>query len=394
MRVAGPGAYVALYVALYAAFGVASPFWPKFFETKGLTAQQIGWLLTAAMLMRLVSLPLVAALADLLGSLRLVLAGCAIVAAAAAAALLRADTFLLLLLVVLVQAVALAPTTAIADALSVNAARPQMAGRAFEYGWIRGGASAAFVLGTLAVGQLISPAYLAPVAWLNAILLIAAAVATVWVPGPAAQAASMGGLRSAVDGRFAVLRIPGFRSVIVVSALVYGSHAMHDAFAVIRWSDSGLGAPTISLLWSEAVVAEVVVFLLIGPAILDRLGARGAAVVAAAAGAVRWSVASLTTSVLLLAVIQPLHGLTFALLHLACMRLMQAIVPITIAATAQALYAFGSGLVSALLTLVSGFLYGTYGGAAFIPMAGLCVIAVPFAWSGFVRRTARSGTFG
>ncbi len=241
VRVAGPGAYVALYVALYAAFGVASPFWPKFFETKGLTAQQIGWLLTAAMLMRLVSLPLVAALADLLGSLRLVLAGCAIVAAAAAAALLRADTFLLLLLVALVQAVALAPTTAIADALSVNAARPQMAGRAFEYGWIRGGASAAFVLGTLAVGQLISPAYLAPVAWLNAILLIAAAVATVWVPGPAAQAASMGGLRSAVDGRFAVLRIPGFRSVIVVSALVYGSHAMHDAFAVIRWSEFWLG---------------------------------------------------------------------------------------------------------------------------------------------------------
>ena len=393
MRVAGPGAYVALYVALYAAFGVASPFWPKFFETKGLTAQQIGWLLTAAMLMRLVSLPLVAALADLLGWLRLVLAGCAIVAAAAAAALLPADTFLLLLIVALVQAVALAPTTAIADALSVNAA-PQMAGRAFEYGWIRGGASAAFVLGTLAVGQLISPADHAPVAWLNAILLIAAAVATVWVPGPAAQAASIGGLRSAADGRFAVLRIPGFRSVIVVSALVYGSHAMHDAFAVIRWSDSGLGAPTISLLWSEAVVAEVVVFLLIGPAILDRLGARGAAVVAAAAGVVRWSVAGLTTSVLLLALIQPLHGLTFALLHLACMRLMQAIVPITIAATAQALYAFGSGLVTALLTLVSGFLYGTYGGAAFIPMAGLYVFAIPFAWSGFARRTARSGTFG
>ncbi|MET4279480.1 MULTISPECIES: MFS transporter [unclassified Bradyrhizobium] len=235
----------------------------------------------------------------------------------------EAVPFLLLLLVALVQAVALAPTTAIADALSVNAARPQMAGRAFEYGWIRGGASAAFVLGTLAVGQLISPADLAPVAWLNAILLIAAAVATTWVPGPAAQAASI----VAVDGRFAVLKIPGFRSVIVVSALVYGSHAMHDAFAVIRWSDSGLGAPTISLLWSEAVVAEVVVFLLIGPAILVRLGARGAAVVAAAAGVVRWSVAGLTTSALLLAVIQPLHGLTFALLHLACMRLMEAIVP-------------------------------------------------------------------
>jgi PPP family 3-phenylpropionic acid transporter len=383
-----------LYGALYAAFGVASPFWPKFFEAKALSAQQIGGLLAAAMLMRLVSGPVVAAFADLIASLRLVLAGCAIVAAGAAAALLGTDTFVLLLLAALVQAAALAPTTAIADALSVNAARPRTAGRPLEYGWIRGAGSVAFVLGTLAVGQLITSTDLAPVAWVNAILLIAAAGATAWVPRPVAQASSSGGLRSAVDEVFAVLKIPGFRSVMAASALVYGSHAMHDAFAVIRWSDSGLAPSTISFLWAEAVLAEVFVFLLVGPAMLDRFGARAAAVLAAAAGVVRWCVAGLTSSVLLLAMIQPLHGLTFALLHLACMRLMRAVVPITIAATAQAVYAFGSGLVSTLLTLVSGALYETYAGAAFIPMAALCIVAVPLAWHGFARRTARSGSFG
>ncbi|WP_247412347.1 MFS transporter [Bradyrhizobium sp. 150] len=373
---------------------MASPFWPKFFEAKALSAQQIGGLLAAAMLMRLVSGPVVAAFADLIGSLRLVLAGCAIVAAGAAAALLGTDTFVLLLLAALVQAAALAPTTAIADALSVNAARPQTAGRPLEYGWIRGAGSVAFVLGTLAVGQLITSTDLAPVAWVNAILLIAAAGATAWVPRPVAQASSSGGLRSAVDEVFAVLKIPGFRSVMAASALVYGSHAMHDAFAVIRWSDSGLAPSTISFLWAEAVLAEVFVFLLVGPAMLDRFGARAAAVLAAAAGVVRWCVAGLTSSVLLLAMIQPLHGLTFALLHLACMRLMRAVVPITIAATAQSVYAFGSGLVSTLLTLVSGALYEAYAGAAFIPMAALCIVAVPLAWHGFARRTARSGSFG
>ncbi|WP_253075363.1 MFS transporter [Bradyrhizobium sp. 149] len=181
---------------------------------------------------------------------------------------------------------------------------------------------------------------------------------------------------------------------MAASALVYGSHAMHDAFAVIRWSDSGFAPSTISFLWAEAVLAEVFVFLLVGPAMLDRFGARAAAVLAAAAGVVRWCVAGLTSSVLLLAMIQPLHGLTFALLHLACMRLMRAVVPITIAATAQAVYAFGSGLVSTLLTLVSGALYEAYAGAAFIPMAALCIVAVPLAWHGFARRTARSGSFG
>ncbi|WP_369525351.1 hypothetical protein [Bradyrhizobium diazoefficiens] len=52
---------------------------------------------------------------------------------------------------------------------------------------------------------------------------------------------------------------------------------------------------------------------------LDQFGTRWAAVLAALAGLLRWTVASGTTSALALSLIQPLHGLTFALLHLACM---------------------------------------------------------------------------
>ena len=178
------------------------------------------------------------------------------------------------------------------------------------------------------------------------------------------------------------LKLPAFRTVIVVSALVYGSHALYDAFAVIRWSGAGLDASTISILWAEAVAAEVAVFFLIGPWLIDRIGARGAAAVAALAGVVRWSGMSSTNSVLLLSLLQPLHGLTFALLHLACMRVLGIVVPVGAAATAQTLYAFGAGLVTAVLTSLSGTLYVRYGGVAFLSMATLCLIALPFAWYG------------
>ena len=47
------------------------------------------------------------------------------------------------------------------------------------------------------------------------------------------------------------------------------------AFAVIWWSAAGIEPWTISILWSEAVAAEVVVFFVVGPALLDRLGAPG-----------------------------------------------------------------------------------------------------------------------
>jgi len=161
---------------------------------------------------------------------------------------------------------------------------------------------------------------------------------------------------------------------------------MHDAFAVIRWSDAGIDTSVISVLWSEAVVAEVIVFFLIGPALLDRVGARGAAALAAVAGIIRWSIAGVTTSVLLLAIVQPLHGLTFALLHLACMRVMGILVPTSLAATAQATYAFGSGFATAALTLLSGTLYASYGGAAFFAMAVLCGVALPFAWFGLADK--------
>jgi PPP family 3-phenylpropionic acid transporter len=380
-RLPAPIAYVLLYVTLYGAFGVASPYWPKLFESKGLTPQQIGLILAAALVMRLAAGPLVGRLADLLISLRLVLASCIVAAAAAAAAYTWADTFWLVLLIALVQAAALAPTTSLADALTVNAARPRKTGKPFEYGRIRGAASLAFLAGTLVIGQLIVPADLRPIIWMNAALLIVAAAATALLPGGAPEPEPRVTALAAAKAR-RLLELSPFRVVIVVSALVYGSHALYDAFAVIRWSAAGLPPPVISALWAEAVAAEVVVFFLIGPWLLDRLGVRGAAVLAAVAGIVRWSAMGFTNSILLLSVLQPLHGLTFALLHLACMRVIGDVVPSGVAATAQALYAFGAGLVTAALTSLSGTLYANFGGPAFLSMAALCVIALPFAWWG------------
>jgi PPP family 3-phenylpropionic acid transporter len=164
---------------------------------------------------------------------------------------------------------------------------------------------------------------------------------------------------------------------MLVSALVLGSHAMHDAFAVIRWSAAGVTPGMAGVLWSESVAAEVLVFFLIGPPLLARLGPAGVLALAAGAGVVRWVAMALSADVVVLALAQPLHGLTFAALHLACMRLIAAVAPRHLAATAQALYALGAAGTTALLTLVSGRLYGTLGAEAFLAMALLCAAAAP-----------------
>src|SRR5207247_2851980 len=117
-------------------------------------------------------------------------------------------------------------------------------------------------------------------------------------------------------GFLVLLKIPLFRNLVLVAALVLGSHAMHDAFAVIRWSAAGIGPGTASLLWSEAVAAEVIVFFFIGPALVQRLTPAGAIAVATMAGVLRWTVMAQSTELAALMLVQPLPGLTFALLHL------------------------------------------------------------------------------
>jgi MFS transporter, PPP family, 3-phenylpropionic acid transporter len=84
---------------------------------------------------------------------------------------------------------------------------------------------------------------------------------------------------------------------------------MHDAFAVIRWSAAGISPALVSFLWSESVAAEVLVFFVIGPALVTRLTPAGAAAIAALGGVLRWAVMAQTTEVRALALVQPLHGM-------------------------------------------------------------------------------------
>jgi PPP family 3-phenylpropionic acid transporter len=105
-----------------------------------------------------------------------------------------------------------------------------------------------------------------------------------------------------------------FGLVTLVGALVLGSHALYDSFAVI-WREAGIRPANVALLWSESVAAEVVVFLLIGPPLLRLLKPTGALACAAACGLLRWGVMAQTTELAALGLVQPLHGFTFALLH-------------------------------------------------------------------------------
>jgi MFS transporter, PPP family, 3-phenylpropionic acid transporter len=333
--------------------------------------------------LRLICGPIAGRLADRLQAFRAELAVCAVVAASAAILYLVIHGFWAMVAITLVQAAALAPLVPLADALSLAHARsqPNMAG--FEYGWVRGVGSAAFVAGTLMVGHAADRYGLSVIMWLSAAALLVLPFAAKFVP--AFPEGSEGRLRhqERPDRPWLFLfRQRAFERVTLIGALVLGSHAMYDSFAVIRWREAGISPATIGLLWSESVAAEVVVFLLIGMPLLRVVKPTGALACAASCGVVRWGVMAQTTDITALALIQPLHGYTFALLHLASMRLITDTVPPALAGTAQAVYGLvGVGGATAVLMILSGWLYMHYGPAGFWAMALLCIVALPVIWT-------------
>ena len=368
--------FALLYCALYLAFGTTSPFLPAFLESRGITAEQLGVIFAAATAMRLLAAPMTARLADRFGALRFALAMCSVIGAVAALCYLPIAHFHVLLVVSLLQAAALAPTTNLADALALAASKAKT-GKGFEYGWVRGAGSAAFIAGSVLAGAAISIFGLAAILWLQATMLTGVPWAVSRVPAAATPLVDVGQGEARL-GVMTLAKSRVFRRLVLIAALVLGSHAMHDTFAVIRWRAAGISPWETSLLWSVAVAAEVIVFFFIGPRLVAYLTPPGCLALAAASGAIRWGITALSADVVAVALTQPLHGLTFALLHLASMQLIAQVVPQRLAATAQAVYGtLGVGAATTVLILVSGWLYARLGPQAFLCMSLLCLSALP-----------------
>ncbi len=364
---------------------------PALLAERGMSAEMIGLILAAGTAARLLSAPLAALLADRLGAPRAMLAGALLCSALLGCGFALAAGFMGLLLVSVLVSMTLAPINPLSDAITSGAAARasrapgRWGGRGFSYGLVRGIGSAAFVGGAMIAGPMVAGAGLETIVWVNTGLLVLAAIAVAALPGPGpdddrtfrssqeSTTAGPGALRR-------LLAMPLFRRLLLVSGLVQGSHALYGAFATLRWLEAGIASETIGVLWSVAVASEVVVFLFIGPCLLARLGPQRLAMLAAGAGVLRWAVMASTASLSVQFLLQPLHGLTFAALHLATMGLLTKTVPPRLLATAFGVQAsLGAGLAGTMLTLAAGPLYGTLGAGGFWAMAALCAVALPAA---------------
>jgi MFS transporter, PPP family, 3-phenylpropionic acid transporter len=367
--------FLLLYGALYAAYGAESAYMPAFLRSHGASLEQIGVILAAGTIVRIVTGPLTGRLADHLNARKQILTAAAGLSGTVGFVYNLAYGFAPLLGVSMAHAAVTASLAPLSDALSVGASA---GGRTFQYGWVRGAGSAAFVGGTLLSGQLGDLFGLSSIIVTSSAFFLVMAFCTISIRSPVAAQASIEDIEVGAFGTLLAINI--YRRLIVVVMLIIGSHALNDTFAVIHWREVGYSNVAVSLLWSVSVAAEVAVFFLLGPALIARLGPAGAATLSASAGVLRWAVVASTTSMPALIGMQALHGMTFALVHLAAMNIIANTVPDRLAATAQTLYGTGAlGIASAVMTIASGYLYGWFGIHAYWGMAALCAMAIPLA---------------
>ncbi|MBI5163541.1 MAG: MFS transporter [Magnetospirillum sp.] len=359
------------YIAVFTAVGIHLPFWPVWLADKGMTAAQIGIISAITYLSRIVINPIMGHLVDRRGDRRRPMIALATAATLAFLMFSLVDGFIPILIVTALAIGLWAAIMPVGESLAMMTVHHHR----LDYGRVRLWGSLAFIAAATLCGRLLTGVPPGVLVW-----LIGAAMgltALICVALPDLRATPPGG--TPAPFRPLLVSVP-FLLFLATGSFNNAAHTVYYGFATLHWRAAGIGDDVIGLLWSEGVVAEIVLFAFSGP-VVRRLGPGGLLLIAALCGVVRWLALGATTALPALAVIQVLHAATFGCAHLGAMHFLQRAIPTGLSARAQGLYAsVAVGLAPGLMSPLTGWLYQTLGGGAYAVMAALSLGAAATAW--------------
>ncbi|MDP6689585.1 MAG: MFS transporter [Alphaproteobacteria bacterium] len=356
--------------AVFAVVGVMSPFWPVFLKARGLTATEIGLLLSAGLWLRVLANPLIAQLADRRGERRRPLLILTTTAMLGFLCFLFVEGFWGLLAVNLIASVAFSSIMPLGETVVLGAVYRL----GLDYGRLRIWGSITFIATSFAGGPMLAAFGSWSVLWAILALLAVVFLSCALLPEthenrekPAPQTSG---------AVLALLRQPVFLLFLAAGGLSSASHAVLYGFATLHWRSVGFSDAVIGALWAEGVVAEIILFWL-GNRLLSRFGAANLLALGAAAGMVRWTAMGLSDELWLALLTQGLHAFTFGAAHLGAMHFIARAAPKEMSATAQSLHgAVGAGIAVGLVMASAGWLYQEFANGAYFFMAGIALASL------------------
>ncbi len=368
------------YVLLFGATGVSLPFAGLWMRAQGLSGAEIGTLLAAPMVARVVTGPLLAVWADGFRYRRtpIALLGLAMAAGYGVAGL--SDLYAVRAIGWFVGATAMGALVPLTDVMTLRLA----ARLGFSFSLPRGAGSAAFVAANVAMGALLLHGPVdGVIVWLVVSSLGLAAVAALALPPePVAEGATVAGLER-FRGLGRLLADPLFMTAIFAVGAVQAAHAFQYGFSAILWKTQGISEAVTGQLWAFGVVVEIALMWLFEPwRRRVGIGPWSLLMVGSAAAVLRWSAMALAPPLWLLWPLQALHALTFAATFLAGLQIVERLTRPDSHTAAQTLSSvLSAGLLIGLATAASGPLYDRFGAGGYWAMAAMAaaglVAAIP-----------------
>jgi PPP family 3-phenylpropionic acid transporter len=249
------------------------------------------------------------------------------------------------------------------------------------YGFARGLASFAFILGNFGVGLLIDrfgPG--AILVWMIATTALMIVCGLLMTPEPQERVAGQPFAQRLSEG-LAMLKRPEFFLLAFAAGIIQGAHQYYYIFSNLIWRDAqGFSGFTIGSLQALGVFAEVL-FLMFVAARMERISPAMLILLGGLASVVRWVGLSLEPGIVWLIPLQVLHALTFAFTFLGTMRGIQDLWGDNRGPTAQMIYqSLANAPATAAASYAAGRLYGAGVGAqGYLGMAAIAGVGVVLA---------------
>ena len=362
------------YAAIFVGNGASSPYLPVWFHHRGLTGTEIGWILAAPMLARIVTAPAIAMWADGFKLRRTALVGLGLGTAAFYVLLVPQWGFFWWFAVWFVASSLYSSLPPLTDVIVLARARVD----GFNYGWPRGMGSAGFVLGNVVMGLVLarwSPDWL--LVWMVVTVLLTAIGARYLLPAVAVQGEGPAiPLSERLSGLKSLLSDRDFMLAMVSAGLIQSAHAFYYGFSALVWKQQGVAENLTGVLWATGVVVEIGFLWFLEPW-WKRLGPRNLLLIGGIGALVRWTGLAFAPPLWLVFPLQGLHALSYCATFLAALQFSERLSTPANASGAQLVNsALSGGVLSGLATMAAGVLFDRWGGLGYLAMTAMTALGL------------------
>ncbi|CCV14153.1 putative transporter of 3-phenylpropionic acid [Mesorhizobium sp. STM 4661] len=374
-----------IFFTLFVPLGTHLPYFPLWLQAKGFHAGEIAVILAAPMFLRVVTTPLLTALADRARDRANVYIALVAASMILAAGYFLPPTYAMVLAVSLALAIVWTPHSPIADSLALSGVRRFGS----NYASMRKWGSISYLCANLAGGFILSAtsAEAVPV-----IIFVAfAAALAVGLIAPRLGRPRRASPLSATDIQQSAPKLLNayFLYFSIGVGVITASHAFLYGFVSIYWKSIGISDSVVGLLWGWGVVAEICMFLAF-TRVFGSFSVVSIMVMAGIGAIVRWIafplIWPLGLGVAGFFAVQTLHAISVALVLIGLQKMIGETVSEERTGAAQGIAYFSNGFFTAVVTLLSGPLYERFGVDGFFAMIPIALIGL--ALIGLAARSA------